>query len=419
MNKGDNPPRSLQEEEAYLQEEANMQEVEEEEEPETGEIEIEWDGSEAELVADEDAEEFEDNFAGIKLNYVLKEEEIYDALRSSKSYKSAQKRMIVESIISCVMSGVFFTMFAIDINWTTLVFAILFLILAAVIWPASLYSVRKNAKRLTSGEEVQMEIYPSLIEMGKEEDKWIIPLDGTVKCRKTNHLFVLQTDPSHITILPVRCIEPSVLPDVEAIILSGTAQTAYKEGKALTEQDRIPALSFDRLSAGRDSFSNAYLIARSTVAPIHLPIIKAGICLSLAILSASVLPLYITFFSGFVMPVIAVSFFVLLSLFFAIVWPGIIKGRGAKIFDSNQMLSLPFSASFFKSFFEIENEKETIREYWTEIDRSLETKNMFIILGGRQRPLVLIEKKHLSDEQQNTLSSFLEKVLIFKHKKAK
>ena len=209
-----------------MQEEANMQEVEEEEEPETGEIEIEWDGSEAELVADEDAEEFEDNFAGIKLNYVLKEEEIYDALRSSKSYKSAQKRMIVESIISCVMSGVFFTMFAIDINWTTLVFAILCLILAAVIWPASLYSVRKNAKRLTSGEEVQMEIYPSLIEMGKEEDKWIIPLDGTVKCRKTNHLFVLQTDPSHITILPVRCIEPSVLPDVEAIILSGTAQTA-------------------------------------------------------------------------------------------------------------------------------------------------------------------------------------------------
>ena len=63
----------------------------------------------------------------------------------------------------------------------------------------------------------------SLIEMGKEEDKWIIPLGGTVKCRKTNHLFVLQTDPSHITILPVRCIEPSVLPDVEAIILSGSA----------------------------------------------------------------------------------------------------------------------------------------------------------------------------------------------------
>ena len=141
--------------------------------------------------------------------------------------------------------------------------------------------------------------------------------------------------------------------------------------------------------------------------------------MSLAVLSASVLPLYRTFFSGVVVPVIAISFFILLALFFMVVWPGIIKGRCAKIFDSNQMMSLPFSVAFFKSFFEIQNEKEIIREYWTEVDRSLETKSMFIILGGQQRPLVLIEKKNLSDEQQNKLSTFLEKVLIFKHKKAK
>ncbi len=89
MNKGDTPPRSIQDEEEYLQEEADIKEVEEE--LEDGVIEIEWDGSEAELVPDEDAEEFEDNFAGIKLNYVLKEDEIYDALRSSKVIKVRKK----------------------------------------------------------------------------------------------------------------------------------------------------------------------------------------------------------------------------------------------------------------------------------------------------------------------------------------
>ena len=45
MNKGDTPPRSIQDEEEYLQEEADIKEVEEE--LEDGEIEIEWDGSEA------------------------------------------------------------------------------------------------------------------------------------------------------------------------------------------------------------------------------------------------------------------------------------------------------------------------------------------------------------------------------------
>ena len=187
----------------------------------------------------------------------------------------------------------------------------------------------------------------------------------------------------------------------------------------MSTEDSIPELTFDDLCIERDSFSNAYLIAHSTISPIYLPLVKAGICLSLAVLSASILPLYQMFFSSVMIPAIAISFFILLALFFMIVWPGIIKGRGAKIFDSNQLISLPFSASFFKSFFEITNEKEIIRQYWTEIDRSLETKNMFIILGGEQRPLVLIEKKHLSDEQQTKLSSFLEKVLIYKHKKTK
>ena len=221
-SKGDIPPRSTEFEEAYLQEQTNMQEPEEN--LEDRENQVEWDGSEAELVPDDDAEDFEDNFAGIKISYVLKQEEIYDALRSSKSYKSAQKRLIAESIISCIMSGIFFTMFGIQMNWLTLIFAILCLGLAAIIWPAAWYNIKKNAKRLTSGEEVLMEIYPTLIEMGRGEHKWVIPLDGTISCRKTSKLFVLQTDPNHITILPLRCIEPSVLPDVEAIILSGTSQ---------------------------------------------------------------------------------------------------------------------------------------------------------------------------------------------------
>lgn len=212
--------------------ESNLFDDDDLEDLEDMEEQVEWDGSEAELVPDEDAEEFEDNFAGIKISYVLKEEEIYDALRASKSYQRAKKRLIVESIIACIMAGVFFVMFGIEstsiysvgVNWLTLSFAVICLILSVIIWPSARYSLHKNAKRLANNEEIQMEIYPALIEMGRDMDKWVIPLDGTVACKKTNHLFVLQTDKSHITILPLRCIEPSVLPDVEAIILSGTNQ---------------------------------------------------------------------------------------------------------------------------------------------------------------------------------------------------
>ena len=133
-------------------------------------------------------------------------------------------------------------------------------------------------------------------------------------------------------------------------------------------EDNIPELKFDNLSIERNSFADAYFIAHSTISPIYLPIVKAGICVSLAVLSASVLPLYHTFFSGIVVPVIAISFFLLLALFFMVVWPGIIKGRGAKIFDSNQMMSLPFSVAFFKSCFEIQNEKEMIEHIIVQME---------------------------------------------------
>lgn len=183
--------------------------------------------------------------------------------------------------------------------------------------------------------------------------------------------------------------------------------------------DSIPELTFKSLYVERNLYANAYLLAHSTISPIYLPIVRAGICISLAILAASALPFYITFFSGFVAPVIAICFFVLLANFFLFVWPGIVRSRGAKIFDSNQLMSLSFCISFYKSFLEITNENEIIRQYWTEVDRSLETKKLFVILGGEQRPLVLINKEQLSDEQQNKLSSFLEKVMVYKHKKAK
>ncbi|MFR1214531.1 MAG: hypothetical protein ACLSCV_07305 [Acutalibacteraceae bacterium] len=112
-------------------------------------------------------------------------------------------------------------------------------------------------------------------------------------------------------------------------------------------EDNIPELKFDNLSIERNSFADAYFIAHSTISPIYLPIVKAGICVSLAVLSASVLPLYRTFFSGVVVPVIAIVF-ILLALFYGRL-AGYYKGR-RKNFDSNQMMSLPFSVAFFKSF---------------------------------------------------------------------
>ena len=67
----------------------------------------EWDGSEAELVSDDDAEEYEIPETGIKLSYSLSSDEMYKCLYHSRLYKTKGARAIAQSIIFAVASVVF------------------------------------------------------------------------------------------------------------------------------------------------------------------------------------------------------------------------------------------------------------------------------------------------------------------------
>ena len=46
-----------------------------------------WDGSESEFVEDDDAEEYEEQYAGIKFGYALKKEEIFSCLKHTGMFK--------------------------------------------------------------------------------------------------------------------------------------------------------------------------------------------------------------------------------------------------------------------------------------------------------------------------------------------
>ena len=67
---------------------------EENEESEDQQETVEWDGSEAERVADTDAEEYEENTPGIGFSYKLEGQEIYKFLKNSKIYKKNNRRML-------------------------------------------------------------------------------------------------------------------------------------------------------------------------------------------------------------------------------------------------------------------------------------------------------------------------------------
>lgn len=183
---------------------------------------VEWDGSEAELVADEDAAEYEEQKTGIKLKYALKSGEIFTALWKTQLTQT-RISIVAFAVVVCLFSAVVFSVqytFARDSKYIMLAGLCLVLIFVLLWTPYA--RIRAQAKEKADGHEVRMKIYPDQIEMGREETRWEIPLDGSVRRMVFKDLILLYIDDGNLVILPIRCIEPAVLPEVQAMLFAGT-----------------------------------------------------------------------------------------------------------------------------------------------------------------------------------------------------
>lgn len=189
---------------------------------EENEERVEWDGSEAELVADETAAEYEEQATGIKLKYSLKAEEIFHAMLKTQYTQTRVALMAVVIILSAVVAVAIAVHAGVNgsTGYVPLAFVCVLLILAVIFIP--LIRIRMMAYEAADGNEVKMKIYPDHIEMGREETRWEIPLDGSRERTMFKNLILLYINAKDMVILPLRCIEPAVLPEVQAMIFAGT-----------------------------------------------------------------------------------------------------------------------------------------------------------------------------------------------------
>ncbi len=191
-------------------------------EGETDDDACKWDGSEAELVADETAELFEEQHTGIKLKFSLTSREIFMAQIKSQ-YTDTR---IGISVCGILLSVGLMIYFLVQLNLTgnrdfgSLSAVCAGLIIVIGVLPS--ITMKINSKKYADGHEIRMKIYPDHIEMGQVEKKWEIPLDGTTERAVFKNLMILYIGSKNMVILPLRCVEPAVLPEVQAMILAGT-----------------------------------------------------------------------------------------------------------------------------------------------------------------------------------------------------
>ena len=188
-----------------------------------------WEGPHAAIVSD-DAEEFEEQQTGVQLSYTLKEEEIYEFLNSAEAREKSKKKYFTD--IFCII--LLFVLYIVNCVYSKRFDVPMFGLIVAVSVVLSYY-LRRLRPRMKSrmdaetlaGEAVRMTVYPDYLLFGEQE----IPLDGTWERVVTEHMIALfpQKKDEYIErpiFLPMRCMEPSILPEVQAMLFAGTHPAA-------------------------------------------------------------------------------------------------------------------------------------------------------------------------------------------------
>ncbi len=184
-----------------------------------------WDGTESEIIADDEAEEFEEQFTGtgIKLDYTLKLKEVLDCLKEFADIKIKTGKLIFETIILGLLIVLSIGAFFINHSYSNVVVFIIAAALMVLIWVVPMLIVKNQAKDVIKRGAMYAEIYPDNIVVGVNGVEMEIPLDGTCEFVEFKNIFVIFPPNSEMILIPMRVIEPDLLADVHAMLIAGTS----------------------------------------------------------------------------------------------------------------------------------------------------------------------------------------------------
>ena len=95
------------------------------------------------------------------------------------------------------------------------------------------------------------------------------------------------------------------------------------------------------------------------------------------------------------------------------------KLKGEHIFKSSRLLSKEYTFQIDKEYFIMENEYEKLKRYYTEITDCIETDELFLLIGGIKKQIIVISKRSLNKEENQLLSHHFKREMIRQYRRTK
>ena len=142
-----------------------------------------------------------------EIRYTLTSDDIFSALKTSRTYRKNFIKAIVESGILIGLVILFGVWWILWDDGNAMIFCIACACLIGLVWAAVLFSIRSTCNKMATGEEIVMRIGADRILMGTGPEQWEIPLDGSVICEEKNNILILHTARREWTLIPCKALD--------------------------------------------------------------------------------------------------------------------------------------------------------------------------------------------------------------------
>lgn len=226
MKDNDSYPPSVSENSGTVGTETNAESaIEDSDEASSGSDEVRlsdtWEGEEAEIVADQEAEDYEDESTGIKIKYTLNSDELHDLVRHGESFRNNLKTQKKHALVQVIALGIIIAFALVMKNIYCFWIAIFPIIALGLLWAIPFFGVKRMVAALSNSKETTLEIFPDKIDVIENGVHRELLLDGSYDSEEYDDMLVIYKNGVIKLLLPMRAVEPEFRAEVQAIILSG------------------------------------------------------------------------------------------------------------------------------------------------------------------------------------------------------
>ncbi len=163
--------------------------------------------------------------------------------------------------------------------------------------------------------------------------------------------------------------------------------------------------------------AKASLLAQRQKKPASRPWVRGGMLLTASLLFLAVIPYYQAVYNEFWFPLALCLLFLLLAVGAWAVLPRLEEEEEIRRFSTDGFRLEPARVCLYRDSFTLENAFQRFTENWVDFQNCYESREYFIVTGGKNYRLLVLPKAQLSQKQQEEAAFGLQQQFAFRYKK--